>query len=78
MKRHFRVSKPIAIKSTKLTEFAKQLRAWRGNRGQKEVAELVGANLRTYEGWENGRNPSRYAINQIRRQMEQHPEIKKA
>ena len=56
--------------------FAKELKNWRGERLQKEVADLLGMSLRTYEGWEIGHNPSRFAKNEIRRLMAQHPEKK--
>lgn len=55
----------------KLNQFAKDLKNWRGSRGQKEVAELCDWNLRTYQGWENGRPPSRFRIKELRRQMEE-------
>jgi DNA-binding XRE family transcriptional regulator len=54
----------------KLTKFSKELKVWRGNRGQKNAADLIDVNLRTYEGWESGRMPSRYAINRARQKME--------
>lgn len=57
----------------KKSPIAKKLIEWRGKRGQKEVADLLDVNLRTYEGWEVGRKPSRYAINQIYRKMQEHP-----
>jgi len=61
----------------KSTPFSKELKKWRGARGQKVAAELIDANLRTYEGWEIGRSkPSRYAINEIRRRMAANPETK--
>jgi len=56
----------------KMSSFAKELKKWRGQRGQKEVADLIDVNLRTYEGWELGRNPSRYAINRAKRKMAEH------
>jgi len=60
----------------KQSPFSKELIKWRGNRGQKEVCDQCNWNLRTYEGWENGRNPSRFRINELRRQMQEHPEKK--
>jgi hypothetical protein len=54
--------------------FSKELRKWRGKRGQKEVADRLGMSLRTYEGWEAGHKPSSFAQNEIRRQMASHPE----
>lgn len=62
----------------KTGEFGKFLKQWRGNRLQKEVADVLNVNLRTYEGWENGRNPSRYAINEIQRRMVANPESRKS
>lgn len=62
-------------RNMKLSRFSKELKAWRGKRGQKEVADLIDVNLRTYEGWESGRTPSQYAINRARRKMSEHPEI---
>ena len=62
----------------KIGEFGKSLKQWRGNRLQKEAADLLDVNLRTYEGWENGRNPGRYAVNEIKRRMAEHPKIKNA
>lgn len=46
---------------------AHDLKNWRGERLQKEIADLVGVSVRTYEGWENGKTPSRFALNIIRR-----------
>jgi hypothetical protein len=66
----------VTVIKMKLSSFAKEVRKWRGKRGQKEVADLCGWNLRTYEGWENGRAPSRFRINELRRQMAEHPENK--
>jgi len=57
-------------------QFGKMLKAWRGKRLQKEAADLLQVNLRTYEGWENGRQPSRYAINGLKGQMAENPETK--
>ena len=54
----------------KIGAFGKALKKWRGGRLQKEVADILDVNLRTYEGWESGRKPSRYAINKIKRRME--------
>ena len=59
----------------KIGEFGKSLKQWRGNRLQKEAADLLDVNLRTYEGWENGRNPGRYAVNEIKRRMAEHPSV---
>jgi hypothetical protein len=60
----------------KIGVFGKSLKQWRGKRLQKEAADLLQVNLRTYEGWESGRNPSRYAINEIQRRMAANPERK--
>jgi DNA-binding XRE family transcriptional regulator len=57
----------------KIGEFGKALKLWRGARLQKEAADVLEVNLRTYEGWESGRQPSRYAINEIKRRMAEHP-----
>jgi hypothetical protein len=60
----------------KIGVFGKALKAWRGKRLQKQAADILQVNLRTYEGWENGRNPSRYAIKEIQRRMAANPERK--
>jgi len=60
----------------KATTFSKALKQWRGSRLQKEAADVLDVKLRTYEGWELGRNPSRYAINEIQRRMTANPERK--
>lgn len=57
----------------KLGKFAKELREWRGSRLQKEVSSLLDVNQRTYEGWENGRKPSQFTINALRRLMTDNP-----
>lgn len=57
------------MKQMKLNTFAKELILWRGKRPQKEVGDLADWNLRTYQGWESGRKPSRFRINQIRKVM---------
>jgi ABC-type polysaccharide/polyol phosphate transport system ATPase subunit len=58
----------------KSSEFSKELKKWRGKRRQKEVAALIDVSLRTYEGWEIGHIPSRFAQNEIRRLMSLNPE----
>jgi hypothetical protein len=58
----------------KIGEFGKSLKLWRGKRLQKEAADVLDVNLRTYEGWENGRKPGRYAINEIKRRMASNPD----
>jgi hypothetical protein len=62
-------------KILKLNPFAKELIKWRGKRAQKEVGDLADWQLKTYQGWEQGRQPSRFRINQIRRVMAENPEI---
>ena len=37
-----------------LSEFAQQLRDWRGKRYQKEAADALGVPFRTYVSWEQG------------------------
>jgi DNA-binding transcriptional regulator YiaG len=53
----------------KMSQWSKELRNWRGIRGQKEVAALLYVSVRTYEGWEAGHTPSRFARNELRRSM---------
>lgn len=55
-------------------EFAAKLKKWRGNRLQKEAASLLQVPLRTYQGWEEGREAGGLAIVVINLRMEQHPE----
>lgn len=54
----------------KFSTFARELKKWRGKRGQKEVADGLGVSIRTYEGWEFGHTPSRFAQNELRRLMQ--------
>jgi DNA-binding transcriptional regulator YiaG len=58
----------------KLSKFSKSLKEWRGKRLQKEAAEILDVNVRTYEGWESGRNLSRYSMNHLRKTMAENPE----
>jgi DNA-binding transcriptional regulator YiaG len=51
--------------------FKKTLRSFRGERLQKEMADLLDVSLKTYQGWEQGRNPSRYSQNLIRSKIQQ-------
>ena len=54
-------------------EFKKELRAWRKSRGfvQKEAADFLKVNKRTYEGWEYGRTcPLPLAMAELKRRME--------
>lgn len=61
------------VREMKMSTFSKELRVWRGKRGQKEAAGKLGVSVRTYEGWEIGHTPSRFAQNELRRLMEQNP-----
>ena len=55
-------------------EFAAKLKKWRGSRLQKEAAELLQVPLRTYQGWEEGRDAGGLAIVTINTRMAEHPE----
>lgn len=37
-------------------EYGLKLKQWRGNRLQKEAADILGVPLRTYQSWEHGKN----------------------
>lgn len=53
-------------------EFRVILREWRMSRGlfQKEAADILGVNKRTYEAWEYGRTcPKGLAIAELKRRM---------
>jgi len=52
----------------------KKLKKWRKERGlvQKQAADILGANIRTYQGWEEGRGtPSSMALAELERRMSQ-------
>lgn len=47
--------------------FSSELKKWRGDRGQKQVNELFGVSLKTYQAWEQGVNvPHELTKKQIR------------
>ena len=51
----------------------KKLKKWRKKRGliQKQAADILGVNLRTLQGWEEGRpEPSPLALSELTRRME--------
>jgi len=51
-------------------EFADELKAWRGNRLQKQVCDIFGVALVTYQKWEQGVNlPHDLAREQVRWRM---------
>lgn len=54
----------------------KRLKQWRKKRGlvQKQAADILGVNLRTYEGWEQGRPaPEPMALAELERRLAQSP-----
>jgi len=56
-------------------DFAAALRKWRtGNKWlQKEAANILGASIRTYQGWEEGTHlPNKFALIEIERRMNNH------
>lgn len=74
MRHRFKTATPAGKQDSKQTQFAKELIAWRGERLQKEVGNLADWTLKSYQAWEQGRQPSRFRINQIRRVMKENPE----
>lgn len=54
--------------------FSKTLRKWRGARLQKEAAEALDVNIKTYQAWEYGVNkPHKLTLVEITRRMNQNP-----
>jgi DNA-binding transcriptional regulator YiaG len=54
-------------------EFSKTLRDWRNGLElfQKEAADKLGVNLRSYQAWEVGEHyPNQFAMSEILRRME--------
>jgi len=50
--------------------FKVELRSWRGERLQKQAADVLKVSLRTYENWERGANiPDGIKIEELRRRM---------
>jgi transcriptional regulator with XRE-family HTH domain len=52
----------------------KRLKQWRKQRGlvQKQAADILGVNLRTYEGWEQGRpGPEPMKLAELERRLSQ-------
>jgi DNA-binding XRE family transcriptional regulator len=56
-----------------VTEFARLLKKWRGKKLQKEAADVIGVNLRTYQGYESGRNPTEFVRREIERKTTELP-----
>ena len=51
--------------------FAEQLRAWRKKLYQKEAADILQVNIRSYQAWEEGRRePTELAKIEVYRRME--------
>ena len=56
-------------------DFKTQLKAWRGNRLQKEAAADLDVSLGTYRKWEYGkRTPTKITLAEILRRMGDKPE----
>ena len=56
------------------TSFSKILRKWRGKRLQKEGAEALGVNIKTFQAWEYGVNkPHKLTMAEVVRRMDQNP-----
>lgn len=59
-----------------MSDFGEALKAWRKAYGltQKEAADRLGANLRTYQNWEAGVNtPPKITENYVRSRIEAKP-----
>ena len=55
--------------------FSEELKRWRGERLQKEAADLLDVSLSTYHNWEQGVNtPSRFTIRALRTAMAENRE----
>ena len=56
-----------------MTNFATELRQWRGRLLQKEAAQLLGVSVRTYEAWECGQHAptTKPSMNDILKRMKE-------
>lgn len=67
-----RLRKLRHYRNIEVNEFAKKLQEWRGDRLQKEAAEILRVPYRTYTGWEQGRLPKELVRSEIIRRMKEH------